>query len=44
MDAARALFQGRSARHFGGFVRVTFRKLAILDAAGCLNDLSIPPR
>jgi toxin HigB-1 len=22
---------------------VAFRKLAILDAAGCLNDLQIPP-
>ena len=30
-------------RRFGGFARAAFRKLAILDAAGCLNDLQIPP-
>ncbi len=30
-------------RRFGSFARVAFRKLAILDAADCLNDLQIPP-
>ena len=39
----RALFEGMQIRRFGGFARVAIRKLAILDAAGCLNDLSIPP-
>jgi len=39
----RALFEGRSVRRFGAFARVAFRKLAILDAAGSLNDLLIPP-
>ena len=27
----------------GSFARVAFRKLTILDAAGCLNDRLIPP-
>jgi hypothetical protein len=26
-------------RRFGGFASVALRKLDILDAAGCLNDL-----
>ena len=39
----RALFEGRQVRRFGSFARVAFRKLIILDAAGCLNDLLIPP-
>ena len=30
-------------RRFGAFARAAFRKLAILDAAGCLKDLQIPP-
>jgi len=30
-------------RRFGGFARAAFSKLAILDAAGCLSDLQIPP-
>jgi len=30
-------------KRFGGFARAAFRKLAILDAAGSLNDLQIPP-
>jgi plasmid maintenance system killer protein len=34
--------EGQVSR-FGGFASVALRKLAILDAAGCLNDLSIPP-
>ncbi len=38
-----ALLEGRPARRFGSFARVAYRKLAILDAAGCLNDLMIPP-
>jgi toxin HigB-1 len=39
----QALFEGKPGGRFGGFARVAFRKLAILDAAGCLNDLQIPP-
>jgi proteic killer suppression protein len=39
----RALFEGSSVRRFGAFARGAFRTLAILDAAGCLNDLLIPP-
>lgn len=39
----RTLFEGGPVRRFGGFARVAIRKLAILDAAGCLNDLMIPP-
>jgi len=39
----QALFEGRPVRRFGGFARAAFRKLAILDAAGCLIDLQIPP-
>ncbi len=30
-------------RRFGGFARAAFSKLAILDVAGCLSDLQIPP-
>ena len=39
----QALFEGKPVRRFGGFARAAFRKLAILDAAGCLSDLQIPP-
>jgi proteic killer suppression protein len=39
----RALFEGRTVRRFGSFARVAYRKLAIPDAAGCLNNLLIPP-
>jgi len=39
----RAFFEGKPVRRFESFARVAFRKLAILDAAGCLNDLLIPP-
>ncbi|MCX5953654.1 MAG: type II toxin-antitoxin system RelE/ParE family toxin [Cyanobacteria bacterium] len=39
----RTLFEGGQVRRFGGVARVALRKLAILDAAGCLNGLSIPP-
>ena len=39
----QALFEGRPVRRFGGFASAAFRKLAILDAAGCLSDLQIPP-
>ena len=36
------LLEGQ-VRRIGGFASVALRKLAILDAAGCLNDLSLPP-
>lgn len=39
----QALFEGQKVRRFGGITRVAYRKLAILDAAACLNDLRIPP-
>jgi len=34
--------EGQVSR-FGDFASVALRKLAILDAAGCLNDFPIPP-
>ncbi|MEB3165707.1 MAG: type II toxin-antitoxin system RelE/ParE family toxin [Cyanobacteriota bacterium] len=39
----RALFEGKPVRRFGSVARVACRKLANLDAVGCLNDLQIPP-
>lgn len=36
-------FKGSRSRRFGSFARVVFRKLAILDAAGRLNDLLLVP-
>ncbi|MCT0213291.1 type II toxin-antitoxin system RelE/ParE family toxin [Synechococcus sp. CS-1326] len=44
----QALFSGKPVRRFGSiartaFCKLSFRKLAILDAAACLNDLQIPP-
>lgn len=36
-------FKGSRSRRFGSFARVAFRKLAILDAAGRLNDLLLVP-
>jgi len=37
-SSGRMLLEGQ-VRRFGGFASVALRKLAILDAAGCLNDL-----
>jgi len=37
------VFQRRRSRKFGGIQRIALRKLLILDAAGSLNDLRIPP-
>ena len=37
------VFQRRHSRKFGGIRRIALRKLLILDAAGSLNDLRIPP-
>jgi proteic killer suppression protein len=44
----QALFEGKPGLRFGSFARTAFckrvfRKLAILDAAACLNDLHVPP-
>ena len=44
----QAHFEGKPGQRFGSFARtafckLVFRKLAILDAAACLNDLQIPP-
>jgi plasmid maintenance system killer protein len=41
-SSGRMPLKGQVSR-FGGFASVALRKLAILDAAGCLNDLSLPP-
>lgn len=39
----RALFKGTPARRFTAFASVALRKLDMLDAAACLDDLRIPP-
>lgn len=39
----RALFEGAPARRFTAFASVALRKLDMLDAAACLDDLRIPP-
>ncbi len=38
-----ALFNDQPVRRFAAFERAARRKLAILDAAGGLDDLRIPP-
>ena len=37
------LFQRRQSRKFGAIQRVALRKLLVLDAAGALGDLRVPP-
>ncbi len=37
------MFCRRRSRRFGGIQRLALRKLLVLDAAGSLNDLRIPP-
>ena len=37
------VFQRQRARKFGSIQRVALRKLLVLDAAGSLNDLRVPP-
>jgi proteic killer suppression protein len=37
------VFQRQHSRRFGGIQNVALRKLLILDAAGALVDLRIPP-
>jgi proteic killer suppression protein len=37
------VFQRRNSRRFSGIQRIALRKLLILDAAGCLADLRVPP-
>jgi len=37
------VFQRQRSRKFGGIQRIALRKLLVLDAAGSLNDLRIPP-
>ena len=37
------VFQRRRSRKFGGIQRIALRKLLVLDAAGSLKDLRIPP-
>jgi proteic killer suppression protein len=38
-----ALFQDERVRQFAGFARIAKRKLEALNAAGRLEDLTIPP-
>jgi len=37
------VFQRRRSRKFGAIQRVALRKLLVVDAAGSLSDLRIPP-
>jgi proteic killer suppression protein len=37
------VFQRRYTRKFSGIQRIALRKLLILDAAGSLDDLRVPP-
>jgi len=37
------VFQRRHTRKFSGIQRIALRKLLILDAAGSLDDLRVPP-
>ena len=37
------VFQRQRSRKFGSIQRVALRKLLVLDAAGSLNDLRVPP-
>ena len=37
------VFNRQRSRRFGGIQRIALRKLLVLDAAGSLNDLRIPP-
>jgi len=37
------ILAGGSPRRFVAILRVAERKLMLLDAAGCLNDLKVPP-
>lgn len=39
----RSLWEGGNPRKFSGILRPAERKLMILDAAGCLDDLRVPP-
>lgn len=39
----QALFEGAPTRRFTAFASVALRKLDMLDAAACLDDLRIPP-
>jgi proteic killer suppression protein len=37
------VFGRQRSQRFGGFQRIALRKLLVLDAAGTLSDLRIPP-
>jgi len=37
------VFQRRHSKRFSGIQRVALRKLLVLDAAGSLGDLRVPP-
>jgi len=42
-EDTQALFQGRRVRRFAQVESVALRKLAMLHAAGTLDDLRVPP-
>jgi proteic killer suppression protein len=42
-DETEKVFQRRYSKRFSGIQRVALRKLLVLDAAGLLEDLRIPP-
>jgi proteic killer suppression protein len=42
-DTERVFARERSARFSGELQRAAWKKLAILHAAGCLQDLRVPP-
>lgn len=39
----RAIFEGGGSKRFGNIRNIIERKLLMLDAAQCLDDLRIPP-
>ncbi|MBI1207994.1 MAG: excinuclease ABC subunit A [Azospirillum sp.] len=39
----RAVFAGEAVRRFAAITKVAVRKLDMVDAAQCLNDLLVPP-
>jgi proteic killer suppression protein len=42
-EETEAVFQRRHAKRFAGIERVALRKLLMLEAAGSLDDLRVPP-
>lgn len=42
-EETEAVFQRRHSKRFAGIHRVALRRLLVLDAAGALADLRVPP-